>query len=186
MRSVEQLTVKRQLLCGRTLGPYSGIAISDRGYKASRRINRADRVRRQPPCQLAGKRPRAAANVEHALTGLDAGEICEPRRQWRRVATHEPVVLLGPDAEVVHRSTLATVPVARLVYTQAVLRAAGADAASHARRRRITTIVSSNCFPPCHRMRQSPYGVDWCSSARARRSVRTLRSRADSGMSSWS
>ena len=99
-RSVEQLTVKRQLLCGRTLDPYSGVAIRDRGHKASRGINRTNRVRRQPPSQLARQRPRAAANVEHALTGRDAREICEPRRQRRRVATHEPVVLLGSDAEV--------------------------------------------------------------------------------------
>jgi hypothetical protein len=82
-RGVEQLTVKRQLLCGRMLDPYSGVAIRDCGDKASRGINRTNRVRRQPPGQLAGERPRAAANVEHVLTGRDAREVCEPRRQGR-------------------------------------------------------------------------------------------------------
>src|SRR5207247_2674400 len=49
--------------------------------------------------QLRGQRARAAADVEHALSRLDAGQVGHLRAELDRVAPHEAVVRLGCDVE---------------------------------------------------------------------------------------
>ena len=53
------------------------------------------------PAELGGQRAGAGADVEHALAGVDPGEIGEERREPHGVAAHEVVV--GGVRDVEHR-----------------------------------------------------------------------------------
>lgn len=97
--SIEQPILKRELLGCSRLRPYSGIATANRRNKALRGIDRPNGVGPQAPAQFGHKSPGTAAHVDHSLTRLDPREVRKPRRQPRRVATHESVVLLSPNAE---------------------------------------------------------------------------------------
>ena len=61
--------------------------------------------RAQPFHEHARERTGPAADVEHAISGLDAGVVDQLRRQQARIPAHEAVVGIRCDVEA-HRQTL--------------------------------------------------------------------------------
>ena len=64
-----------------------------------RRVGARDVVGAEAAGELLGQDAGAAADVENALSGLDAGEVGEDGRQLARVAAHEAVVCVTRDVE---------------------------------------------------------------------------------------
>ena len=102
---VEVAVAEGQPLRRRALDVDLGIALACRLDEGLRRIDGADGGGAEQPHELRRERSGAAADVEHALTGVDAGEAREPRREAARVAPHEAVVRLGGNGEA-HRFNL--------------------------------------------------------------------------------
>src|SRR4029453_9270901 len=64
-----------------------------------RGVDAGDLLGADAPGELLGQDARAAPDVEHALPGLDAGEVGEHGRKTARVAAHEAVVGITRDGE---------------------------------------------------------------------------------------
>src|SRR5207249_8347554 len=91
-RSVELFIGERQLLRGRLPNVDPRMALARGGDELLRRIDGRDLRRTDALYQLARQRPRAAADVEHALSRSNTGQIRYLRRQQRRVPPHEAVI----------------------------------------------------------------------------------------------
>ena len=80
-RCVEGVVVEGQVLRGGEPHVHTGVSLAGRFDERLRRIGGRHRVRAKPPDQLGRQRTRPAADVDHALAALDAGEVGELRRQ---------------------------------------------------------------------------------------------------------
>ena len=115
-RRIEQPILVRQLLGDTALNLDPGMATPSGRDKQLRGVNGTDRASPEPCDQLPRQRARAAADIEHSLTGDDARELGEPGRQRYRIPAHEPVVLIRPSGEAHaresrgRRSTLSSPP----------------------------------------------------------------------------
>ncbi len=93
-RNLEPPILERERLRGTSPNADTCVTIPNGLDKLLGRIDRADSGPTQPPDQLPGQRTRPTADIKHPLTGGDASELGELRRQRRRIPAHEPVVLV--------------------------------------------------------------------------------------------
>ncbi len=98
-RRAECAVVERQALGLRAPDVDARVALPRGLDEPGRRVDGCDRVRAEPPHELARQGSGAAADIEHTLRLSDGGEVGEPRRQRRRVPAHEPVVRLRAGGE---------------------------------------------------------------------------------------
>ena len=98
-RRVEGVVVEGQVLRGGEPHVHTGVSLARRFDERLRRIGGRHRVRAKPPDQLGRQRTRPAADVDHALAALDAGEVGELRGQLHGKPAHEAVVGLCGDVE---------------------------------------------------------------------------------------
>ena len=100
-RGVEGIVRPGQRLGARLLQVGAGHPLGAR-FEERRRIGARDVVGAEAARELGGQDAGAAADVENALSCLDAGEVSEDGRQLPRVAAHEAVVRVTRDFEA-HR-----------------------------------------------------------------------------------
>jgi hypothetical protein len=101
---VERLIAEWELLRRGASHGHPGVALSSCCDEGFRRIDGRHGGGSQSRNQLARQCPRAAADIEHTLTGRDPREIGERWGERHRIPAHESVVRVSPDGEAHERN----------------------------------------------------------------------------------
>ena len=110
-RRVERAVGIGQVFGARKPHVHTGVPRPCRGNERLGRIDGCHGVGTKPPHEFRRQRAGAAPDVEHSLADVDAPELCELRRELRRVPPHEAVIRVGSDGEA-HARTLSDVAAA--------------------------------------------------------------------------